>query len=74
MTVKKKNLSAQMCGEIFSSSYKIRANGLFSFGQTEFLFAERNAFHQKRHISCKRAHRLLAFFVLFGFAWRTTVY
>ena len=34
MTVKKKNLSAQMCGEIFSSSYKIRANGLFSFGQT----------------------------------------
>ena len=71
---KEKILPAFSCGEIFFLFYKIRADRRFLFRQTELFLAERNAFHKERHIPCKRAHCLLAFAVLIGFAGRATVY
>ena len=44
------------------------------FGQTKSLPAQRNALHQKSHISRKGAHRLLSLFVHLGFSLRTTMY
>jgi hypothetical protein len=48
---------------IFSLSYKIGADGLFFFGQTEFFLAECDALHKKRHIFRKRSHHLETFLV-----------
>ena len=55
------------------SSDEVRHDPVFFFWQAEFFFAERDAFHEERHVACERAHGLEAFGVFFRFAWHEAV-
>lgn len=46
------------------SSDKMRGSPFFNFGQTEFLFAERDTLHEERHIPSERPHSLQALNIL----------
>lgn len=58
----------------FTLPYKMRRHARLALGQTKSLLAQRNALHQKSHISRKGAHRLFSLFVHIGFAALTSVY